>query len=115
MGLDMWIFKGKHNPEEILYWRKEPAIHDWFEQLAILKGIQFDSFNCIKVPLTKQNILDLINAISEGNLNFQRQGFFFGSNSDDNNDEWKQYQIDQLNSILPHFKDRRKIYYDSWW
>ena len=45
MGLDMYINSKEGN--EIAYWRKEPAIHDWFEGLAINKGIEFDKFNCI--------------------------------------------------------------------
>ena len=41
---------------EVAYWRKHHELHDVFEQLATSKGIEFDSFNCVPVPLTFKDI-----------------------------------------------------------
>ena len=114
MGLDMYI-NGKDG-RELAYWRKEPAIHDWFEGLAIIKGIEFDSFNCIPVPVTKLELEALIDDLKKKRLNYNASGFFWGSNLDDaNSDEWHIQQIETIENIISNIDDNEEIVYDSWW
>ena len=124
MGLDHWIERRlpvKDYKEELIYWRKEPAIHDWFQKLAVKKGIEFESFNCVPVRIKKKHIKQLIEDIINDNLDYGRVGFFFGSNimEPDELAEWKQDRITELSELLQTMKDGKdfayKYYYNSWW
>ena len=125
MGLDHWIERrlpvGDHKKELICCWRKEPAIHDWFERLAENKGIEFESFNCVPVRIKKKDIEQLIKDIINDNLDYGRTGFLFGSNIMEPNElnEWKQDRIYELEELLQTMKDGKdyayKYYYNSWW
>lgn len=68
----MYIYEGDN---EIAYFRKEPAIHDWFENLAIEKRIEFDSFNCVEVPLEIVDLHNLIDDLANRRLNYDACGF----------------------------------------
>ena len=124
MGLDHCIERrlpvGDHK-EELICWRKEPAIHDWFERLAVEKGMEFESFNCIPVRVKKRHIKQLIRDINNDNLDYGRVGFFFGSNimGPDELNEWKQARITELEQLLQTMKEGKdfayKYYYNSWW
>ena len=124
MGLDHWIERrlpvGDHK-EELICWRKEPAIHDWFEKLAVEKGIEFESFNGVPVRIKKKDIKQLIEDINNDNLDYGRVGFFFGSNIMEPEDlaEWKQDKITELSELLQTMKYGKdfayKYYYNSWW
>ena len=124
MGLDHWIERRlphRDQKEELISWRKEPAIHDWFERLAVEKGIEFESFNCVPVRIKKKHIKRLIKDIINDNLDYGRSGFFFGSNImvPDELAEWKQDRITELSELLQTMKDGKdfayKYYYNSWW
>lgn len=129
MGLDMYAFSvskedavgdfdvrlendggGAH--EELAYWRKHHDLHGWFEQLYRSKGGDKESFNCVPVRLT----LDDLDALQ---LDLMRQelpettGFFFGDNPPD---------MDSLANDLKFLQRARdaiaagrEVYYDSWW
>ena len=124
MGLDHGIERRlphRDQNEELISWRKEPAIHDWFERLAVNKGIEFESFNCVPVRIKKKHIKRLIEDIKNDNLDYGRVGFFFGSNimEPDELNEWKQARITELSELLQTMKDGKdyayKYYYNSWW
>ena len=124
MGLDHWIERRlpvKDHMEELISWRKEPAIHDWFERLAVEKGIKFKSFNCVPVRIKKKHIKQLIEDIINDKLDYGRAGFFFGSNimEPDELAEWKHDRITELSELLQTMKDDKdfayKYYYNSWW
>ena len=124
MGLDHWIERRlphRDQKEELISWRKEPAIHDWFERLAVEKGIEFESFNCVPVRIKKKHIKQLIEDIINDSLDYGRVGFFFGSNimEPDELAEWKQDRITELSELLQTMKDGKdfayKYYYNSWW
>ena len=119
MGLDHWIERRlpvADHKEELIYWRKEPAIHDWFEKLAIDKGIKFESFNCVPVRIKKKHIKWLIEDITNDKLDYGRVGFFLGYK---HLAEWKQARISELEELLQTMKDGKdyayKYYYNSWW
>jgi len=116
MGLDMLIFD--ENQEEVTYWRKEPAIHDWFRQLADKKGIKYDIFNGVKVPVTIDDVLELQSKILTLDLDLEASGFFFGSNSDMTELEKTHFRTRNLSTIadmLEALGEGHTIHYDSWW
>lgn len=92
MGLDMYLngskyrsssadkqeedgFKVKETVLELGYWRKHPNLHGFIvNQFA--GGID----ECQDIELSKENILEIINAIKSGSLP-HTEGFFFGNSS----------------------------------
>lgn len=128
MGLDMFVWRVKKDDalgdfeiakdesgskvEEVHYWRKHHDLHGWMEKLYRNKGGDAQSFNCIPVRLTTQDLdalqHDLLNdALPETN------GFFFGNNPPD---------LETLKEDLTFIQKARDIiaegdavYYDSWW
>ena len=124
MGLDHWIERKLpvgDRKEELICWRKEPAIHDWFERLAVEEGMKFESFNGIPVRIKKRHVKQLIKDITNDNLDYGRVGFFFGSNIMEPEDlvEWKHERISELSELLQTMKEGKdfayKYYYNSWW
>jgi hypothetical protein len=105
MGLDMYAYVGRPGqrdefyekshwdeqtkelvgpvtkPIEIAYWRKHPSLHGWMEKLAERKNLEYDSFNCVELELTWEDIDELEQAVRHGQLPFT-DGFFFGKPSD---------------------------------
>ena len=116
MGLDMYVFSSEK--EEICYWRKEPAIHKWFQNLADTKGIEYESFNGIQVPLTREDILKLSKDICSLNLDLDASGFFFGSNANMSDSDilyFKSGNLSKCIAMLEAIDEGKEIYYDSWW
>ena len=101
--------------EELMYWRKNNALHGWMEKLYIAKGGK-EEFNCVPVRLTKEDILQLIADIKQGKLK-PTSGFFFGSL------EYNEQQVDEdllfCEKALKFYEDEGNkgfsLYYSSWW
>ena len=68
-------------PIEIAYWRKHPSLHGWMDKLEERKNLEYDSFNCVELELTWEDIDELEQAVRHGQLPFT-DGFFFGKPSD---------------------------------
>lgn len=122
MGLDSY---GKiRNPQtgevkEIAYWRKHNALHGWMEALWHVKNrpnanaLDPFSFNCIPLPLTRQDLISLAADCYLGGLP-QTEGFFFGADSRGNeylDDETKVFIHRGLDAIDKGWE----VAYDSWW
>ena len=100
MGLDMSIYminKDSSEDTEIAYWRKEHELHELFNELADKKEIQYESFNCIKVPLLIKDIDYIIKKLPETRLH------------DKTTTKEKLLYCKFLIGI------NTKLYYDSWW
>jgi hypothetical protein len=128
MGLDMYAFSvrkedalgdfecktdndgGEH--KEIAYWRKFNALHGWMEKLYREKGGDKESFNCVPVRLTEDDLIRLDLDLIDGNLE-PTAGFFFGEQ------EIEDYQLEAAHEFLAKARDEidagREVYYDSWW
>ena len=125
MGLDMMFYKKNERENEdrdVAFWRKMPSIHEWFRQLGIKKGIDGckdpDEFNGIEVPITKEDITNLTNDLCTKNINYDVEGFFFGSDSEMNDVQfarYMEYNFEQIVSILEELDDGKELYYTSWW
>jgi hypothetical protein len=130
MGLDMYAFsvlkedaiddftirseeEGRvESNEEIQYWRKHHDLHGWMEQLYRRKGGDKESFNCVAVRLTEQDLdalqTDLLNSALP-----QTTGFFFGNNPPDMDSLAEDLKFVQR--ARDAIADGRAVYYDSWW
>ena len=97
--------------EELHYWRKHPNLQGWMEELYYEKGGESESFNCVNVQLTWEDLEQLEKDIKDGALP-ETCGFFFGSNSDE---EYKEETLDWIERSLESIKDGYDVYYSSWW
>ena len=129
MGLDMYAFKvkaedaiddltiseaddGNRNTEEIAYWRKHHDLHGWMERLYREKGGAKESFNCVPVRLSEEDLFELEQDVRRNNLP-QTTGFFFGNNPPDN--ESLETDLAFIKKARQAIKDGYSVYYDSWW
>ena len=129
MGLDMYAWRvkaedvvsdfevtkdeeGYGKVEEMFYWRKHHDLHGWMENLYREKGGTEESFNCVKVRLTKEDLERLAADVMANNLP-RTTGFFFGDNPPDS--ESIQYDMEFIGKALVAILQGDAVYYDSWW
>ena len=132
MGLDMYAFsvpanepvrvpstnpdyEFKRNPsaEEVMYWRKNNALHDWMACLAEDRlGLSAGDFNCEYLRLTEQDLKNLASAIKKGKLK-PTEGFFFGPLV--YSKEAKKEDLAFVETALGLIAEGKDIYYYSWW
>lgn len=129
MGLDMYAWRVKAEDaigdfeiarneeevgkvEEMFYWRKHHDLHGWMERLYRAKGGTKESFNCVSVRLTMEDLQNLEHDVLNNKLP-ETQGFFFGTNPPD------QYSMEQDMKFIAEAKTAiamgDAVYYDSWW
>ena len=126
MGLDMYAFavhadNAKSDfevavggtKEEFQYWRKHNALHSWMENLYQAKGGTAESFNCIPLRLTKEDLLELIEDARAHKLQCA-SGFFWGGPYN-YNDEIANEDIEFAGKALAKIDQGFAVYYDSWW
>lgn len=127
MGLDMYAFavhsdnaKGdfevadvENSREQFQYWRKHNALHSWMENLYQAKGGTAESFNCIPLRLTKEDLLELIEDAKAHKLECA-SGFFWGGPYD-YNEEIANEDIEFAHKALSKIDQGFAVYYDSWW
>jgi hypothetical protein len=125
MGLDMYAFsvpasavKGDFDvntefKNELQYWRKHNALHSWMENLYRAKGGTEQSFNCVPLLLTKEDLNSLIDD-AKGHKLQSAIGFFWGSQYD-YNDEIANEDIEFAHKALAEIDRGNAVYYDSWW
>lgn len=126
MGLDMYAYRVKKEyavndfefnsdqdpAEDLAYWRKFNALHGWMEDLYREKGGDKESFNCVPVRLTSEDIDDLESTINDNAL-VPRSGFFFGEQTIED------YELESAQKFIRDARqaiaDGFEVYYDSWW
>ena len=130
MGLDMYAFRVKAEDviddftireetdgrneklEELAYWRKHHDLHGWMERLYRAKGGDKESFNCVPVRLSMDD-LNLLESDILNNRLPETQGFFFGTNPPDAESMKEDLKfVEQARSIIG---EGDAVYYDSWW
>ena len=125
MGLDMYAYSVAKNEgnedfsfckdlarEEIAYWRKHHDLHGWMEYLYRDKGGDADSFNCIPVRLTLEDLDNLRDDLMSSSLP-ETRGFFFGNNPPDEDSLREDLMF--IAKARVEIEMGREVYYDSWW
>lgn len=98
---------------DFAYWRKFNHLHGWMEKLYYSKGGKADSFNCVNVRLTEQD-LDVLQKQAEAMSLKPTEGFFFGSYEEFSEDD--QYAVlEFVNKALEAISNGYAVFYDSWW
>ena len=113
MGLDQCAFS-RDKGDTHCTWRKHPNLQGWMERLYIGRGGQ-ETFNCIELRLTPEDIQQLRNDVTNGTLDGNKgdtEGFFFGNNSDE---EYKEQDLEFCEWALKELEDGKQVIYDSWW
>lgn len=99
--------------DDFAYWRKFNHLHGWMEKLYYSKGGKADSFNCVNVRLTEQD-LDVLQKQAEAMSLKPTEGFFFGSYGDFTEDD--QYAVlEFVNKAREAISNGYAVFYDSWW
>jgi len=98
--------------EELFYWRKHHDLHGWMERLYRTKGGDAESFNCVKVRLTMEDLDALEKDVLSYNLP-STQGFFFGNNPPD--EDSVQRDMEFISKAKTAVAMGDAVYYDSWW
>ena len=123
MGLDQYATARKGEPSkdadgytyyedsmELAYWRKHPNLQGWMQELYHEKGGE-ESFNCVDVELTLEDLDALEQTLDESALP-ETVGFFFGVNSDDHYAEQDREFIREARAAI---KKGYTVVYSSWW
>lgn len=125
MGLDMYAYStpekirrrvdfdvDRSQLQELHYWRKHPNLHGWMEQLYRSKGGEDESFNCVNVRLTEEDLNKLDKAIRSNKLP-STGGFFFGESQLD--PEEVQDDLQFVEDAKAAIKKGETVFYTSWW
>lgn len=124
MGLDMYVWRvkaadviddfhfAKDDRDELFYWRKHHDLHGWMENLYRKKGGTAESFNCVPVRLTLED-LDQLQEDILNELLPETRGFFFGNNPPD--DETIENDLKFIQAARVAIAKGDAVYYDSWW
>jgi hypothetical protein len=99
-------------PEELHYWRKHHDLHGWMEARYYEEGGDADSFNCVKLRLTKEILDDLEADIKSKSLP-ETTGFFFGNNPPDEDSNHDDLQF--IAKAREYIAGGGAVFYDSWW
>jgi len=93
--------------KEICYWRKHPDLHGYIIQ-TFAKGVD----ECQWIPLTSDDIENIISAVEGGNLP-KTTGFFFGQSQTPND----QNTIEQLENVLKFLRENKEgiVWYKASW
>jgi len=121
MGLDMYAYTTDEKPAafvdfesdaptQIHYWRKHPNLHGWMERLYRENNGKAESFNCVNLVLTAEDLDRLEADIIDGNLP-PTTGFFFGQ-SDGTERPDDLVFVDRAREAIAA---GLTVFYSSWW
>ena len=126
MGLDMYLSKipisqrvedtDYENCEEVAYWRKFNALHNWFVQ-----NCQNGVDQCQYAEVTQeqiqelQNLLEMLSPTNCEDLLPTQSGFFFG-NTEYGEDYWSDVRetIETLGNRDIDWETEKLVYHSSW-
>lgn len=121
MGLDMYAYATQETPTspvdfkvddaQLLHqWRKHPNLHGWMARLYAEKGGKAESFNCVAVSLTIDDLAVLEKAVTARTMPLT-QGFFFGETDGSELEDDLAFIAKAREAIAAGLT----VYYDSWW
>ena len=96
----------------IQQWRKHPNLqgfmsHHWAKATGGKEG----EFNCAKFPLTVE-LIDELESCVRNQLLPETEGFFFGSDADE---EYKEIDLEFCKKAREILTSGGEVLYDSWW
>lgn len=109
---DEYVYFDEEPPIEFAYWRKFNALHAWMENLYHSKGGK-QEFNCIKLPLTLED-LEALKSVCKNKELTPKEGFFFGSQAPVDNEAYDNV-LQFIKEAKQHINNGYTVCYDSWW
>ena len=124
MGLDQFAYKSKvsieeftpDNIEEIFYWRKNPDLHGWMQELwehrneDLVADNPDMQFNTVYLELTAHDI-DTLEHQNNNHALPKTTGFFFGTSDESDVESNKEF----IEIARQAITDDYRVYYFSWW
>lgn len=84
MGLDMYMIKRKRQSEDVAYWRKANAIHNW-----LVQNVQYGEDNCYPHEVSKEKLEKLkatcekvLESLLKGGTHLEKVKIGFDKNGD---------------------------------
>jgi len=127
MGLDMaagWLDKEQENkPVTEFDWRKHASLNEYMRQLYYRKkgmeapqSVMDCEFNCSDVYLTREDIIDLKQAIHSGQLPKAKDGFFWGQDAQEESAKYY-FETDKefCERALAWLDQGKVVWYSPWW
>jgi len=114
MGLDQ---RAGYNKIDVYDWRKHARLQEFMHELYCKKHPDdTGDFNCKKLVLNKEDILELQKAIKGDNLPFCDGGFFWGHQfQEESMKEYKEYDLKFCEDALQWIEEGKEVWYDCWW
>lgn len=115
MGLDMYLV-AREKDEQLHYWRKHNALHDWMAKEAIRQKIVETEadFNCVHLLLSEETLNRLEAAVKSKSLS-PTDGFFFGVTDYDPFEEYGKEDLAAIQKARDAIAEGKDVYYTSWW
>jgi hypothetical protein len=119
MGLDMWLYR--KSVDEVAYWRKDNAIHNWFitnyaDGVDDCSSVEVDRIGLITLRDTCLKVLEANNAEIAIELLPPVAGFFFGPTQID---EWYWSgvieTVEKLTTIIDETSEDQMFEYQASW
>lgn len=115
MGLDMNFYKvnGNGQQEHLHYFRKHSDLHGVLQDCWLEKnpGKNAEEFNCIDFEITLEEVMRVIDFMSNRHTKKHYKGFFWGQSTEE---DWEE-TIVALKEILMALETGEKVIYVCWW
>ena len=113
MGLDQ---RAGYNDIAVYDWRKHARLQEFMHNKYLKKHPDDDAFNCKKLLLNEEDILELQKLIKDDNLPFCDGGFFWGHQfQEESMKEYKKIDLKFCKDALKWIKEGKEVWYDCWW
>ena len=117
------IFEEKDNSNQCFDWRKHARLQEFMRNLYYSKkdklpefGVMGCEFNCTKVFLNKEDVLELQNAVLSDRLPFCADGFFWGQQfQEESMKEYKAQDLEFCKEALKWLEEGKQVYYECWY
>ena len=105
-----------YSKTELYYWRKAWGIHSYITD-NFLKPDEND--NCERIPLSKENIQQIVDAMIKARNNESYQKEYSKENLFGTHEYWNTYDffdtLEMFKSLLNNYDDNKVIYYFAWY
>lgn len=101
----------EHNKIKLMQWRKHADLNAWMTDLYARKG-GTEEFNCVKMPLVRDDLLSLQHHIEEHNGYAERgEGFFWGVTHPEDIEKDKEF----IKRALLALEEGYEVFYSCWY
>jgi hypothetical protein len=117
MGLDQYAFTPDRSENPEFIWRKHAKLQTYMEELYYARaGKSAESFNCVDLALTANDIAALEALIASDDLPDSEGGFFFGHQwQDESAEEYKEQDLKFCKWAAAVLETRQQVIYSCWW